>query len=171
MYHAFSEIRNDKRPSRNLSCSFREVVHKVVGVVKNILSKPFPWRRGRCQGRSVGSLRWTAGRSAVPRTALRSEQESFASYRPGLSSLKNPSGSIELPQPCIRSSTSDHDSVSGLPFRWPGEAGCSINLSMDFRPPSASWGYPAGEPRWGAVLRRAASFSTAPSSSSIDRLS
>ena len=45
--------------------------------------------------------------------------------------LLNPTVEVVLHQPCIRSSTADHDSFSELPFLLQREAGRSINLSMD----------------------------------------
>jgi len=55
-------------------------------------------------------------------------------------------GAISFYQPSIRSSTPDHDSLFELPSLFPGEAGCSTILSMDFGPPRKSPGYPAYEP-------------------------
>src|SRR5882672_11682870 len=55
-------------------------------------------------------------------------------------------GEIRSHQPCIRSSTTDHDSFSELRLLRRAEAGRSIKSSMDFRPPLAHSGYPACEP-------------------------
>ena len=55
-------------------------------------------------------------------------------------------GAISFYQPSIRSSTTDHDSLFELPSLFPGEAGRSTILSMDFGPPRKSPGYPAYEP-------------------------
>src|SRR5215472_16758465 len=75
-----------------------------------------------------------------------------------------------LHQPCIRSSTADHDSFSELPFQLQGEAGRSINLSMEFLPPSANSGYPACEPAAAAALLRVASNTAVSPTSVRERL-
>jgi len=55
-------------------------------------------------------------------------------------------GGLGYHQPSIRSSIPDHDSFSELPLRLQGEAGRSINLSMDGGPPRKCPSYPACEP-------------------------
>jgi hypothetical protein len=116
------------------------VMYNVVGVVKG-QTVPLASRE-RCQGRprsgrlsqtldtAAGSPQWMAGRSPVPTKARLLE-----SY-----------GEIGSHQPCIRSSTTDHDSFSELRFLRRAEAGRSIKSSMDLRPPLAHSGYPACEP-------------------------
>src|SRR5258706_9392034 len=63
-------------------------------------------------------------------------------------------GEFGFHQPCIRSSTTDHDSFFELRLLRPAEAGRSIKRSMDFRPPLTHSGYPACEPAaldWSSV--------------------
>ena len=130
-----------------------EAMYKVVGLVKGIWGTGFRFEPGaesrapRLVGRSSKPLRPPRLAKNGPRGEAQFPERRFVLSRNLLRRidkarlLKNPSGRIELPQPCIRSSTSDHDSISELPFLLPGEAGRSINLSTYFRPPSASSGY------------------------------
>ena len=71
-------------------------------------------------------------------------------------------GGLCYHQPCIRSSIPDHDSLSELPFQLQGEAGRSINLSMDGGPPRKWPSYPACEPAAPGQLLRASSSTAAP---------
>ena len=60
-------------------------------------------------------------------------QDSVAALDQG--SFPESYGELGCHQPSMRSSTTDHDSFSELPFLLRGEAGRSIRFSMDSRPP------------------------------------
>ena len=148
-------------------------MYNVVGVVKNsfhVAQANLELREPeRGQGRPA--KRDVYRRPLTPRTArqdchwtkrkLRPYSGFLCGSRPRLVSFES-YGASYLHQPCIRSSTTDHDSFSELPVSLSREAGRSINKAIGFRLPQDLPGYPACELAARAALLHAASSTAAP---------